>query len=435
MALGFGASTFRYAARPGDAARASPTSTGQRVATSYPGLVEKHLADHGVSAVGRPARRRRRDGDHPRASPTSSPTSSRPARPCAARASRSSASRSCAARRSSSAASAPSEEATAAVEVLRRRLLGVMTARQLRDDGLRRPGRTWSTRPARSPPGWSRRRCRPCRTASWCAVRAMVPRGGHEPGHGRALRPRRAGHPRHRHRGLPALSRPVAYQDGFSWSSATRRCGRSAPAGPARGDRHGGRVAARLRRHRRPAAHERGADDLAAGRPAPRRRSRGRSSPSSCWRLRDDPGRPEPDGLIVRNLVVTRTLTWAQVVDVRVRRGSAVGDARARRHRHRRGDGDPAGRRGHGDDRGPTAGRAGPRPRRGPLTPSIRALNRTEFRRHPPRTDVRISSSRSSSSPTSPRACGAWTRTRTGTAGRPAPATPAALRRTTPRPR
>jgi ATP phosphoribosyltransferase len=49
MALGFGASTFRYAARPGTATAMSDVA-GHRVATSYPGLVEKHLADHGVSA-------------------------------------------------------------------------------------------------------------------------------------------------------------------------------------------------------------------------------------------------------------------------------------------------------------------------------------------------------------------------------------------------
>ncbi|NHC14048.1 ATP phosphoribosyltransferase [Motilibacter deserti] len=49
LPLGFGGSTFRYAARPGTAA--SPKEfTGKRVATSYPGLVSKHLADLGVSA-------------------------------------------------------------------------------------------------------------------------------------------------------------------------------------------------------------------------------------------------------------------------------------------------------------------------------------------------------------------------------------------------
>lgn len=49
MPLGFGGSTFRYAARPGTAGTVAEI-TGRRVATSYPGLVEKHLADHGVQA-------------------------------------------------------------------------------------------------------------------------------------------------------------------------------------------------------------------------------------------------------------------------------------------------------------------------------------------------------------------------------------------------
>ena len=49
MSLGFGGSTFRYAAKPGTASSVAEIA-GRRVATSYPGLVEKHLADHGVSA-------------------------------------------------------------------------------------------------------------------------------------------------------------------------------------------------------------------------------------------------------------------------------------------------------------------------------------------------------------------------------------------------
>jgi ATP phosphoribosyltransferase len=49
MTLGFGVSTFRYAARPGRVAAVAEIS-GHRVATSYPGLVEKHLADQGVAA-------------------------------------------------------------------------------------------------------------------------------------------------------------------------------------------------------------------------------------------------------------------------------------------------------------------------------------------------------------------------------------------------
>jgi ATP phosphoribosyltransferase len=49
MTLGFGGSTFRYAARPGTCSDVTEIA-GHRVATSYPGLVEKHLAERGVSA-------------------------------------------------------------------------------------------------------------------------------------------------------------------------------------------------------------------------------------------------------------------------------------------------------------------------------------------------------------------------------------------------
>ena len=49
MQLGFGASTFRYAARPGQATSVAELQ-GTRVATSFPGLVRKNLADNGVEA-------------------------------------------------------------------------------------------------------------------------------------------------------------------------------------------------------------------------------------------------------------------------------------------------------------------------------------------------------------------------------------------------
>lgn len=49
MQLGFGASTFRYAARPGVAASVNDLA-GKRVATSFEGLVEAHLAKAGVEA-------------------------------------------------------------------------------------------------------------------------------------------------------------------------------------------------------------------------------------------------------------------------------------------------------------------------------------------------------------------------------------------------
>jgi ATP phosphoribosyltransferase len=50
MPLGFGASTFRFAALPGTATSTADIA-GLRVATSYPGLVSRHLADQGVSAT------------------------------------------------------------------------------------------------------------------------------------------------------------------------------------------------------------------------------------------------------------------------------------------------------------------------------------------------------------------------------------------------
>jgi ATP phosphoribosyltransferase len=49
LALGFGGSTFRYAALPGTGESVKDFA-GLRVATSFPGLVGKHLAEHGVGA-------------------------------------------------------------------------------------------------------------------------------------------------------------------------------------------------------------------------------------------------------------------------------------------------------------------------------------------------------------------------------------------------
>jgi ATP phosphoribosyltransferase len=49
LQLGFARSTFRYAARPGTAEGVQDLS-GKTVATSYEGVVEKHLADNGVDA-------------------------------------------------------------------------------------------------------------------------------------------------------------------------------------------------------------------------------------------------------------------------------------------------------------------------------------------------------------------------------------------------
>jgi len=49
VALGFGASTFRFAA-PVGTMKAVEDLAGSRIATSYPGIVEAYLADRGISA-------------------------------------------------------------------------------------------------------------------------------------------------------------------------------------------------------------------------------------------------------------------------------------------------------------------------------------------------------------------------------------------------
>jgi ATP phosphoribosyltransferase len=50
VSLGFGDSTFRFAARTGTISAVADLQ-GRRVATSYSGLVERYLADHGVTAT------------------------------------------------------------------------------------------------------------------------------------------------------------------------------------------------------------------------------------------------------------------------------------------------------------------------------------------------------------------------------------------------
>ena len=49
--LDFGGATFRFAGRPGDLGNATPEDlAGRRIATAYPGVVQRHLDDAGVSA-------------------------------------------------------------------------------------------------------------------------------------------------------------------------------------------------------------------------------------------------------------------------------------------------------------------------------------------------------------------------------------------------
>src|SRR5690348_10709154 len=49
LPLGFGASTFRFATRPGVASSVADLA-GKRIATAYPGVVAAYLAEHGVAA-------------------------------------------------------------------------------------------------------------------------------------------------------------------------------------------------------------------------------------------------------------------------------------------------------------------------------------------------------------------------------------------------
>jgi ATP phosphoribosyltransferase len=49
--LDFGGATFRFAARPGDLAGTAPSDlAGRRIATAYPGVVQRYFADSGVTA-------------------------------------------------------------------------------------------------------------------------------------------------------------------------------------------------------------------------------------------------------------------------------------------------------------------------------------------------------------------------------------------------
>ena len=49
LPLGFARSTFRYATKPGSAHGVADLN-GMTIATSYEGIVAKHLADHGIDA-------------------------------------------------------------------------------------------------------------------------------------------------------------------------------------------------------------------------------------------------------------------------------------------------------------------------------------------------------------------------------------------------
>lgn len=171
MGLGFGASTFRYAARPGTASSLADVA-GHRVATSYQGLVEKHLADHGV-----PAQVVRLDGAVETAITlgvadviadvveTGATLRSQGLEVFGEPILRSEA---VLVRREGS-------EETASVEVLRRRLLGVITARHYVMLDYDVPA-TLVDAACAITPGLESPTVSSLQNRDWCAVRALVPR-------------------------------------------------------------------------------------------------------------------------------------------------------------------------------------------------------------------------------------------------------------------
>ncbi|GAB3674944.1 ATP phosphoribosyltransferase [Angustibacter aerolatus] len=174
MSLGFGASTFRYAAPPGTVTDVDAIA-GRRVATSYPGLVRAHLAERGVT----PADVVRLDGAVETsvglgvadliADVVETGTTLRGAglevfgEPILR-------SEAVLVRRAGS-------ERDPAVEVLQRRLQGVLVARQyvMVDYDVRVE---LVERACELTPGLESPTVSPLHDRGWCAVRAMVPRAG-----------------------------------------------------------------------------------------------------------------------------------------------------------------------------------------------------------------------------------------------------------------
>ena len=177
---------------------------GKRIATAYPVLLQRYLDERGIKAdvirldgaveTAVPARRRRRGlrrgrdrddaargraADHRRAGAA-------PARRCWS--------------------AATGAEEIPAVAQLRRRLQGVIVARQLRAARLRLPERAARRRPRAITPGLECPTVSPLQTPGWSAVRAMVRADRDQPDHGRALGARRPRHPGHQHPRLPHLN-------------------------------------------------------------------------------------------------------------------------------------------------------------------------------------------------------------------------------------
>ena len=204
LTLGFGALDLPVCRPARHVRAASPRSPGHRVATSYPGLVEKHLADHGVAA-----QVVRLDGAVETAITLG-----------------------------------VADVIADVVETgttLRQQGLEVFgepilrsEAVLIRREGSARDGRGRGAAPPAQgvlvarhyvmmdydvpvdlvdgacalTPGLESPTVSPLQNKGWVAVRAMVPAARDQRDHGRALRPRRPGHPRHRHPRLPALTEP-----------------------------------------------------------------------------------------------------------------------------------------------------------------------------------------------------------------------------------
>ena len=171
---GSGESTFRFAARPATVTEVADLA-GRRIATSYPGLVERlprASTGSGAASCGSTAPSRPPSGS---ASPTSSPTWSRPGRRCATRGWRSSASRSCASEavlvRPASGGDDPAGSTCSSAGCR------ACSSRGSTCSWTTTSRSSSSSRRAGSRPAWSRPTVSPLHDRGWVAVRAMVPRG------------------------------------------------------------------------------------------------------------------------------------------------------------------------------------------------------------------------------------------------------------------
>ena len=215
---------LRRAGRRG--ADASRTSTACASPPRTPGSLATHLAELGVDATRRAARRRGRERGAPRRrrrgrrrrrhrhhAARGRPRDRRRADPGSPRPCWS---------------VAPARPRTPRSSSFVRRLEGVIVARSYVMMDYDITHRAASSRRARSRPGIESPTVSPLREEGWVAVRAMVPEPRRPPRHGRALGARRARHHRHRHPRLPAVSRDGG-RPGATQRRASPFAGRALP--------------------------------------------------------------------------------------------------------------------------------------------------------------------------------------------------------------